>query len=155
MFKGMLMTASEIASSNGLSLPTVLYRIKQGRPDNEIVAPPFSIPRGKQPVVASNRDMTVPEACYHLKRAEKAQSRHTDHYLNAFKASEPQHVISRLKLTSDKAQQSVMYWKERVRAIRAMADDVTKQSVKVPGRRGWVEPEVRASHLLIEEGEDQ
>lgn len=158
MFKGVLMTAREIATQHALNVSTVLRRLRV-RPrltDSEIVAPPFSLPRfaGLRDST-SDRELTVGEAMYHLKRAVRVQEKHGEHYRNAIKQREPPAVQHRLKLAADKAEANVMYWKERVRAARVLAALEIEPTPKIPGRRGWVEPEVRSSHFLIEEGEDQ
>lgn len=149
MFKGVLMTVSEIATQHALNVSTVLrrLRVKPRLTDDQLVAAPFSLPRsvlaGQNRAMVSERDMTVGEAAYHLRRAQQVQERHGEHYRNAIKWREPPAVQHRLKMAADKAEANVMYWKERVRMLRDVSSREEKVPIKVPGRRGWVEPETR------------
>jgi DNA-binding transcriptional ArsR family regulator len=120
MFKGMKMTASEIARSAGLSMPTVMRRLRAGLPDDQIVAAPHTLPRGIAPQYESARKVTPSIARFHLSRAVKQHDKCATRYANAIKAGEPDHVQFRLKHAVDKASIGVTYWRERVR----MADSV-------------------------------
>jgi hypothetical protein len=119
-FKGQLMTASQIARSHGLSLPTIMRRLARGMTDDDLVAAQYVHPRvAGQARVNSDRTITAGEAARWLKRAEASLDRASLHYRNSILACDPPKVQARLKLAVDKAMMMVSYWRECLRVAEA------------------------------------
>lgn len=116
-YRGILLTASQIAIQSGLSLPTVLRRIRAGITGNDLGAPARTIPLPGNSASFNKSDATptVPQARNYLRKAQERYDKTGAQLSSAIKRREMPYELDRIRALNTKAEMNVAYWRECVR----------------------------------------
>lgn len=116
-YRGIMLTASQIAIQSQLSLPTVLRRIRAGITGNDLGAPARTVPLPSNSA-RFNKSDAIPSLLQARQYLRKAQQRFDDSsraLASAIQRREMLRDIEHFRQRNAKAELNVAYWREMIR----------------------------------------